>query len=350
MSISDNKGNHRVSSHSESNGVGSHWYCLHSQRIVPTTESSATLSLDNRGLAYADGFFTTMAIWDGEILWTDYHWQRFDSHAKALQLDIPKQSLLSDLRAHAQRLENGMMKVIVTRATQAVRGYGFSTDSAGSACEVWLKTMPVANQTLNDNLSRHTIIQDDTLLLPEGRHLVRQAATQAICLNSQLACLPPTLAGLKTLSRLDNVLASGELQALKANQKNVLADTVLIGEGLVRDISGSWVEGTMSNVFYQLSGVKDSATAKQDSAIGNETNYLSKGQWYTPPMTQSGVAGVMRQVIIDGLANSNTPVILRPLSTEDLPNLNQLFFCNAVRGVMPVSALTLLSGEVVEFG
>ena len=25
------------------------------------------------------------------------------------------------------------------------------------------------------------------------------------------------------------------------------------GEGLLRDMSGQWVEGTMSNVFYQLS-------------------------------------------------------------------------------------------------
>ena len=354
LSSADNKGNHRISSHRENNSVGSHWCSLHppqqSHHAVLTAEPSATVSLDNRGLAYADGFFTTMAIRDGEILWVDYHWQRLDSHAKALQLDIPKQSLLADLRAHAQRLESGMMKVIVTRAVQAIRGYGFSADSAGSACEIWLKTMATASQTLNDNITNQAIIQNDKVLLPDGRPIVRQTPTRAVCLNSQLACLPPTLAGLKTLNRLDNVLASGELQALKNHQENVLTDTALIVEGLVRDMGGSWVEGTMSNVFYQLSEVKDSATAKQDSTIGHEADYFSKGQWYTPPMMQSGVAGVMRQVIIDGLANSNTPVILRPLSTEDLPHLSQMFFCNAVRGVMPVSALTLLLGEVVELG
>ena len=67
-------------------------------------------------------------------------------------------------------------------------------------------------------------------------------------------------------------------------------------------------------------------------------------------MTRSGVAGVMRQVLIDSLAETQNPVIMRSLADNDLPKLSQMFFCNAVRGVMPVSSLTLLSGEVVEFG
>ena len=66
-------------------------------------------------------------------------------------------------------------------------------------------------------------------------------------------------------------------------------------------------------------------------------------------MAQSGVAGVMRQVIIDSLANTKNPVIIRSLQDEDLPQLSQLFFCNAVRGVMPMKSLTLLSGEVMAF-
>ncbi len=65
-------------------------------------------------------------------------------------------------------------------------------------------------------------------------------------------------------------------------------------------------------------------------------------------MTQSGVAGVMRQVIIDSLSTSENPVIIRSLTDDDLPKISQMFFCNAVRGAMPVVALTLLSGEVVE--
>ena len=40
---------------------------------------------------------------------------------------------------------------------------------------------------------------------------------------------------------------------------------------------------------------------------------------------------------------------MRALNDDDLPNLRGLFFCNALRGVMPVTSLTLLSGEVLSF-
>jgi 4-amino-4-deoxychorismate lyase len=58
----------------------------------------------------------------------------------------------------------------------------------------------------------------------------------------------------------------------------------------------------------------------------------------------------MRQVLMDSLAETDKPVIMRSVGDNDLPQISQMFFCNAVRGVMPVSSLTLLSGQVVEFG
>lgn len=305
---------------------------------------SAGLPLDNRGLAYGDGFFTTMAVLDGEILWADYHWQRLKSHALALQLDIPKPDLIANLKGYAQQLQQGMMKLIVTRASQSLRGYGFAAEADGHACEIWLKLMPSeAQSTTHEAASSH-----DTLLLSNGAPVIQQAPSRAICLTSQISVLPPTLAGLKSLNRLDNVLASGELYRLKAKATNLSAKTAVINEGLVRDMSGQWVEGVMSNVFYQLVASNAKNGNHLDHIENSDKNYLTHGQWYTPSMTQSGVKGVMRQVIIDSLAGTDNPVIIRSLTDDDLPKLSQMFFCNAVRGVMPVSKLTLLSGEVVE--
>lgn len=348
-------------SSSNSNIMTSRWYCLHPQQAsFSDVESSAALvlhlplalPLDNRGLAYGDGFFTTMAIQNGEILWVDYHWQRLDSHASALQLAIPKQTLLLELKSHAKQLEQGVMKVIVTRTAQTMRGYGFSADASGKACEIWLKTIPAvspakdkptnATQTTYQSKIPQTLINNTALSLADGNSITLQTPIKAICLTSKLACLPPTLAGLKTLNRLDNVLASGEFEKVKASNPDAGLGEGL-GEGLLRDMSGNWIEGTMSNVFYQLN-----VTQTDDTNYVNNPDYLTKGQWYTPPMTQSGVAGVMRQVIIDSLATTENPVIIRSLSDDDLPKLTQLFFCNAVRGVMPVASLTLLLGEVVE--
>ncbi|MGP4905016.1 aminotransferase class IV [Psychrobacter faecalis] len=309
------------------------WICLH-----PSNATQTTVSLDNRGLAYGDGFFTTMGVIDGQILWLDYHQQRLVSHAVALQLQLDSFSLLTVLKTHAKQLQQGMLKLIITRAEQEVRGYGYTPNiGGGSACEIWLKSSPMAITTAR------------SLPLANNQFLPLQPTASAICLSSQIACLPPTLAGLKSLNRLDNVLASGELQAIKAK---TLAGTIKpsIAEGLLRDMSGRWVEGTMSNVFYQLVEAPVAKSSNPPHSQNNSSsNYLTQGQWYTPSMAQSGVAGVMRQVIIDTLSTSENPVIIRSLQDEDLPHLSQLFFCNALRGIMPMSSLRLLSGEVMGF-
>lgn len=314
--------------------------------MTPCSEL-ATLTLNNRGLAYADGFFTTMAVVQGRIVWSDYHYKRLVSHAQALQLECDSTYVWSQLQQQARHLNHGVLKLIVTRAMQDIRGYGFTADVTGSACQGWMQSTPLPMTTTN------------YLHVSEEMCIARQPITHAVCLHSQLACLPPVLAGLKTLNRLDSVLASGELQRLKSNQSMIELPDIQkypldIGEGLVRDMSGSWVEGTMSNVFYQLSDShclsSTHASPNLQNGDDNKCNYLTTGQWYTPALTQSGVNGVMRQVIIDSLAKTETPVIIRPLTDDELPQLSQLFFCNAVRGIMPMNGLTLLSGEVVGFG
>ena len=323
--------------------MSSSWFCLHSSENE-TDITHATLSLDSRGLAYGDGFFTTMGVIDGQILWLDYHHQRLISHQKAMQLDVDSHSLITALTRHAQRLQQGMLKLIVVRAAQAVRGYGYTSNASGSACDIWLKSSAMMVKT------------DEQLCLPDGRRTPIQPVNRAICLSAQIACLPPPLAGLKSLNRLDTVLASAELQRIKSH---LLPSDALhapsqpnIGEGLLRDMSGCWVEGTMSNVFYQLAGapVTNPHSLESKNTIDTtqgDSNYLMTGQWYTPSLTQSGVAGVMRQVIIDALSNTAYPVIIRPLQDDDLPHLTRLFFCNALRGIMPMSSLTLLNDSVV---
>ena len=313
------------------------WICLH-----PSNATQTTLSLDNRGLAYGDGFFTTMGVIDGQILWLDYHQQRLVSHATALQLQLDSQLLLAMLKTHAKQLQQGVLKLIVMRAEQEVRGYGYTPNTGGSACEIWFKSSPMAITTAQ------------SLPLANNQIIPLQPAASAICLSSQIACLPPPLAGLKSLNRLDNVLASGELNAIKAQaiEANTWQDNIKpsIAEGLLRDMSGQWVEGTMSNVFYQLVEASVAKSSNRPHSLNNSSsNYLTQGQWYTPSMAQSGVAGVMRQVIIDTLSTSENPVIIRSLQDEDLPHLSQLFFCNALRGIMPMSSLRLLSGEVMGF-
>lgn len=280
------------------------------------------ITLDNRALAYGDGFFTTMGVITGKILWESYHQSRLINHALALQFDLPIYKFWEKVNDAAKNLGEGIIKLIVHRDSQAVRGYGFNANDQGRACQVWLK------------VTKASIATDSYWQLSQNIKIPVQPFGDAVCLKSQLAQLPKPLAGIKSLNCLDNVMAAGELQALKVNQPP-------LSEGLVRDLTGNWVEGVMSNVFYQL--------ANNDHRLDND--YFS-GQWLTPPIEHSGVNGVMRRVIIDKSQKRGQPIIQRKLQDEDLPRLSKLFFCNAVRGVMPIAKLWLskdLAIDLVQF-
>jgi 4-amino-4-deoxychorismate lyase len=299
-------------------GMGqSQWYqlSLSDKQAKFLAITDAALTLTNRGFAYGDGFFTTMRVSAGRIGWQAQHLARIHNHAQALSLAIDADTLTqleSQLSQQAQTLNDGILKVIITRSAQSIRGYGFTDSPVGRAYECRLQAIPTISTVASETST--------TLALPNGTEVALHSPIKAVCLQAQIACLPPSLAGLKTLNRLDSVLASAELQRIKS--------AALINppiEGLVKDMGGDWVEGTMSNVFYRL---KDS-------------QHPHKGHWYTPPLTRSGVKGVMRSVIIDGFADYEKPVIERYLMDKDLPHITQMFFCNAVRGVMPVAQLAL---------
>lgn len=271
------------------------------------------ITIDNRALAYGDGFFTTMGVINGQILWESYHQSRLIHHALALQFDLPIAKFWGKVKSSAENLGEGILKLVISRDSQPVRGYGFSGDAQGRACQVWLKAAAA------------TIATNSYWQLNDNTKIPIQPMGEAVFLMAKIASYPEPLSGLKSLNRLDNVMAAGELEALKTAQPDLV-------EGLVRSLNGDWVEGIMSNLFYQLAD--DSGS--NDGASGD---YFS-GQWFTPPIEASGVDGVMRRVILDNFKNRNPPMI-RKLNDIDLPKISKLFFCNAVRGVTPVSRLWL---------
>ncbi|MBS9779817.1 MAG: aminotransferase class IV [Moraxellaceae bacterium] len=259
----------------------------------------------NRGFCYADGFFSTMGVYQGGILYFSYHKNRLISHSQALQLNIDIEEIIQQLTVHAQQINEGIIKIVITRANQAkygVRGYGFVTDEVEIFIQTTAQKMPSYQQLFTKKFTKQS-----TKPIPIN------PPQHAICLQSQIACLPKPLVGLKSLNRLDSVLVAGELeQAKKENAKLI--------EGLVSDISGDWVEGVISNVFYQL----------------NHSN-----EWHTPPIDKSGVNGVMRNVLIDYYQNNGQAVSERRLTTDDLTHISAMFFCNAIRGIMPIEKLWL---------
>ena len=111
----------------------------------------------------------------------------------------------------------------------------------------------------------------------------------------------PVLAGIKHLSRLENVMAAAEATAAGAF------------DALLLDGAGHLISGAMSNVFL----VRD-------------------GKIRTPRLDRCGVAGVMRGVVLRecaalGIAAGDARVTLDGLLAAD-----EVFITNARLGVVPV--------------
>ena len=112
------------------------------------------------------------------------------------------------------------------------------------------------------------------------------------------------LGGLKHLGRLEQVLAAGEVADAGWH------------EGLMLDDADCVVEATRHNLFF----------------VRNE------GVW-TPPLQACGVAGVMRELVLETLAALELPGGEAPLRYDELHEIDEMFLCNAVVGVQPVSQL-----------
>lgn len=128
-----------------------------------------------------------------------------------------------------------------------------------------------------------------------------QAAAQLGIAELQLAT-QPLLAGLKSLNRLEQVLLADEREQRGYDELVVL------------DQQQHVVEAVSSNLFWRV------------------------GQrWYTPQLTSAGVAGVIRQQILQlGLLND---IQLGHFKLAHLLAAEQAFLCNSVQGFRAVAAL-----------
>lgn len=237
---------------------------------------AATLPVTDRGLAYGDGLFETIAVRQGRIALLERHMLRLGEGARRLALPLDLALVRSELLAFAGELRHGVAKLIVTRG-DGLRGYAPPVDAH---CRRILSGNPAPAYP-----SRHRT--DGIRLYPCATRLAEQ----------------PLLAGLKHLNRLEQVLARSEWQ------------DPAYAEGLMRDQSGRPIEGVFSNLF------------------------LVKGaQLLTPALTRCGVAGVMRAEILERAAAAGIASRVADVDYAELLAADEVFLCNSQYGIWPVVA------------
>ena len=239
-----------------------------------------TRSVDpaNRGFQYGDGLFETIAIRDGKPRHWQYHLDRLTAGCERLGLDVPTSSLELDLGVALARSNEDtgfcIAKIIVT-AGEATRGYGRALPTPA---ETYIGVFP------STPLNRPAYIKGVATMLCETRLATGSA-----------------VAGLKTLNRLEQVLASSECLPTGAF------------EGFTLDAAGRLICGTISNVFI----VKDQAIR-------------------TPSLHRCGVAGTMRRLVVELLDRDGRDVDVCDLTEQDLASADEVFITNSQMGAVPV--------------
>ena len=229
----------------------------------------------DRGLAYGDGLFETMAAVAGGVRWIEHHLDRLAEGCRRLAIPLPDRNVLRrEIDAVCPATGRAVVKLLVTRGASA-RGYAPPDD-------------PQA-----------------TRIVGKARWPAHPASyyTQGIELRTLKLRLgeSPLLAGIKHLSRLEQVLARVELNDLSAQ------------EGLLLDTSGFVVGGTASNLF----------------AVSGTT-------LLTPALKRCGVSGVMRRVVLETCGQLDLSAKEADLAPEALGEADELFLTNAVFGIWPV--------------
>jgi 4-amino-4-deoxychorismate lyase len=261
--------------------------------LVNGIETSA-ITISDRGLAYGDGLFETMRVVAGKIPLLKLHLERFECGVLCLKLGAPKtlkrefkktvEQVLAQL-ADNNLIDNALVKIMVTRGCG---GIGYLPPEKADCTFVC--------QAFN---------------LPEYPSEYRNKGIQVRIIQHRLPS-HPALAGIKHLNRLDQVIASLEL-----NGEQV---------GLILDQSIHLIEGLKSNVLV-----------------------FEGSQVLTPSLEACGVQGTLRQYLIAHAKDLGFEIKVEKINKERLKSADGISMINSVFGLWPVLIIRDSDGEHQKF-
>ncbi|TLU68083.1 aminodeoxychorismate lyase [Thalassotalea litorea] len=249
----------------------------------------SNITISDRGLAFGDGVFTTAYVQLGQVQWLAQHIERLGKSCQRLHITPPDfEQLTSHLKQVCAPFQRATLKVVITAGSS---GRGYARNHANPANVI---------VTIND--------------YPEHYDDWRAQGVHLGVANTRLG-VNPSLAGIKHLNRLEQVLVRNEL------------DNQAYDDLVVCDLNGFIIETSSCNLFWQI-----------DSC------------WYTADLSSSGVNGLVRQRLLNGLGNVK---IVRQ-TIEQLQQAHSMFICNALLQIAPVRQFldtplsTTLSREIKE--
>jgi 4-amino-4-deoxychorismate lyase len=241
--------------------------------ILVNGHAADSLPVLDRGLQFGDGVFRTLAVSGGRPLnWMNHH-ARLAADCGTLGLACPESELLAAEIAEVAPAD-ATVKIIVTRGASG-RGYGIPAGVRETRVVAAFESPSW-----------------DSRLAFDGVRL-------RLC-TIRLA-LQPRLAGVKSLNRLENVLARREWR-----------DSA-VHEGLLCDSEGRVVEATTANVFV-----------------------VHRGHLVTPRLDRCGVAGAQRDRVRQLAASLDERCEEVDLGIDEVMRADEVFLTNSLIRLWPV--------------
>jgi branched-subunit amino acid aminotransferase/4-amino-4-deoxychorismate lyase len=239
------------------------------------------LPVTNRGFCYGDGFFESMLVSNGRIPFLQGHWQRLLRVCKFLRIQIPESFTQERFNQFALGLveKNGL-----TNARIRFQGY----------------RMGKGRYAPENNLLGWSMVCQG--LESSGYQLNKKGLHVEVCTTHSINPAPQS--SFKSSNSLPYVL--GGIFA----SENKLDDCFLL------DCEGFIAEATGSNVFL-----------------------LKGNELVTPDLSNGGVSGVMRSVVLQEAHTFGLKTTSELVSFEDVLEADECFFTNASKGIQWIGAV-----------
>jgi branched-chain amino acid aminotransferase len=248
----------------------------------------AVLTADNRSFRYGDGLFETIKVVGGRILLERYHFDRLMAGTSLLQFRPPPTFTAENISRQILELctRNGHVGSARVRLV-VFRGNGSLYDPSDCLPNYIIQSwaLPAENVLVPAQPGKWAID-----VFPDGRK----------------AC--DALSNLKSNNYLVYVLAT------------LYARRLRVDDCLILNSHGRIADSTIANLFY-----------------------CKNGKVYTPPLSEGGVAGVMRRFLIETLPREGFQLFEKETSPVDLENADEVFLTNALKGIQWVSSFRGIS-------
>ena len=238
-------------------------------------EISTIVPISNRGLSYADGLFETLVVHNARPLRWQAHMDRLRTGCERLGIAMPPQAVLLREVQTVSAGAGDAVVKIILTRDGLERGY-----------------MPAADATTTRIVTLHPF--------PEGIEELSRKGVEAVTCELRLA-IQPALGGIKRLNRLEQVLASAEVRDRG------------VAEGIMLDREDHIISAISANIFL-----------------------VAEERLLTPRLDRCGVRGVLRGQILAGFAPRCEQ---RRILVDMLDEADEVFICNSVRGIVPVTAI-----------